>query len=375
MTKAYAHTALGTAVAALAVSLAGCSSLHESEGPVDYRDGARKTVPLEVPPDLTPLARDSRYQPQSGSVSASTLGKTPHQVAQAASAVALSQAGDLRIERQGELRWLVSRRSAEVLWPQVRQFWLDQGFTLLADNAQAGLLETDWAENRAKLPKDLLRRTLGRLLDRLYSTSERDRYRIRLERLADGGTEITVAHRGLQEVYDGKERDTTLWVARPSDPGLEAEMLSLLMISLGNTADSARAAVAASAPALAGRARMVAAPQGNGSQLEVDEPLERAWRRVGLSLDRGGFTVEERDRTQGLYFVRYVDPKDAGREGNFFTRLFGMEDPAIKALGRYRIALKATGNTTQISVLDNQGQPDVSVNAQRIATLLVDELK
>jgi hypothetical protein len=53
---------------------------------------------------------------------------------------------------------------------------------------------------------------------------------------------------------------------------------------------------------------------------QVDEGFDRAWRRVGLALDRAGFTVEDRDRTQGIYFVRYIN--DATETKGFFSKLF-----------------------------------------------------
>ena len=88
-------------------------------------------------------------------------------------------------------------------------------------------METEWAENRAKLPQDLIRKTIGKLLDGMYSTGERDKFRTRLERNAQGGVEIYITHRGLQEIYPTKERDSTTWTVRPSDPDLEAELLAL----------------------------------------------------------------------------------------------------------------------------------------------------
>ena len=113
-----------------------------------------------------------------------------------------------------------------------------------------------------------------------------------------------------------------------------------------------------------------------GAALQVDDALDRAWRRIGLALDRGGFTVEDRDRNQGIYFVRFVDTKEAAKdEPNFFTKLFGAKDPTAKALNRYRIQVKADGTSTLVSVLNYSGEPDNSASAQKIVSLLVDELK
>jgi outer membrane protein assembly factor BamC len=245
-------------------------------------------------------------------------------------------------------------------------------------------METDWAENRSKIPMDALRRALGSVFDSMYSSNERDKFRTRIERAPGGRSEVYISHRGMEEVYTGKTSDTTVWKSRGTDPQLEAEQLSLLMVKLApkapngpqtgpQTVEAARAAVAA-APELPPRARVV--PGGAAAALEMDETFDRAWRRVGLALDRGGFTVEDRDRTAGLYFVRYIDPKAAGaEEPGFFGKLFGSKPAASSAAVRYRVQVKGQEQKTLVSVLNSAGAPENGENAQRIVGLLVNDLK
>lgn len=361
----------GLAVGVL-VGLGGCSSLEGDK--VDYQSQGGKIAPLDVPPDLTQLARDSRYQPQSGVVSASGLQSSARTATAAAAAtvVAPVSIGELRVERQGDQRWLVTPQTPEQLWPVLRAFWTERGFKLLVDDPATGVMETDWAENRAKIPMDALRRALGFLLESLYSTGERDKFRTRVER-TDAGSEVFITHRGLEEVLTGMQRDVSDWRFRPTDPQLEAEMLARLMVRLGAKEETARAQVA-SAPPPASRARTLT--DQAGAAMEFDETFDRAWRRVGLALDRSGFTVEDRDRASGLYFVRYVDPKLAGKEDpNFFTKLFSSESPASASVQRYRIMLKSSGDKTLISILNSQGAPEASATGERIVSLLVDQLK
>jgi outer membrane protein assembly factor BamC len=381
--KAFASTPVRAAVLLLVLAMGGCSSVDSSNDKIDYRSGARKTAPLDVPPDLTALARDGRYTPQAGSVSANALQQPSKGLTNDGSKVAPVKAGDVRLERQGSTRWLVTPQAAELVYPKVKQFWADLGLNLVTDSPETGVLETDWAENRAKLPQDMLRATIGKVFENLYSTGERDKYRTRIER-TERGTEITISHRGLEEVLVGKDRDgSTTWTNRPNDPQLEAEMLSRLMLALGGSESESKAIVAsgaasgaaATAPTTAAKARLLTAEPGGGAGLIVDDNAERAWRRVGLALDRSGFTVEDRDRAQMLYFVRYADPKAAGHEEpGFFARLFSSKE-AIAQLSRYRIAVKASGNQTVVNVLTADGAPDNSANAQGIATRLVEELK
>ena len=276
--------------------------------------------------------------------------------------------------RAGNQRWLKTSLKPEQLWPLLRAFWQERGFTVTTDSAEVGVMETDWAENRSKLPQDGIRRMLGGVLNSLYDTGERDRFRTRVERAADG-IEVYITHRGMEEVLQGQAKDQTTWRPRAADPQLEAEMLARLMLKLGAKEETARTSVVATAPAAApARARVLAGQPG--AALEVDEAFDRAWRRVGVTLDRSGFTVEDRDRNAGLYFVRYVDPKLAAKdEPGFFSRLFGGGDKAPAALGRYRINVKAVGDKSQVNVLDSQGAADKGEVAQRIVSLLVDDLK
>lgn len=361
------------AVLALVAGLAGCSSIDGilSGDKVDYRNAAAKTRPLEVPPDLTQLARDPRYAAPGGVISASSTPQTPSLQATGAptSTVVPAVVGRVRVEKQGTQRWLVAEAPPEVVYPEVKAFWQERGFSLTTDNVQAGVMETDWVENRAKLPNDLIRSTLGRLVDRLYDSGERDRFRTRIERGANG-TEIYLTHRGLEEIYTSNLRDSTAWRPRDNDPQLEAEILTRLLVRLGSKEETAKAAVANAVEAPA-RARALDAP----GTLEVDEAFDRAWRRVGLALDRSGYTVEDRDRAAGLFFVRYIDPKAAAvDEPNFFARLFGASGPDRTPV-RYRVALKAAGDKTRVSVQTSAGAPEGGEAGKNIVERLVRELR
>ena len=361
------------AVVALTALQTACSSLDGiADDKVDYRSTSTKSKSLEVPPDLTQLSRDSRYQPQGGVITASAAGAAPVAGVAPRPAVALNAQDSMRIERQGQFRWLVVAQTPEALWPQLRTFWEQRGLSIAVEDAKAGVIETSWAENRAKLPVDVIRSTIGRVFGNVYDTGERDQYRMRVERTTTG-SEIYIAHRGAEEVYTSERRENTTWRGRPSDPQLEAEMLARLMVTLGSKdLPTAQASItaAAAAPQAPARARAMA----GGAALEVDDPFDRAWRRVGLALDRGGFTVEDRDRTQGLYYVRYVDPKSAGKEEpGFWSRLMGESNPL--AAIRYRIVVKASGDKTVVAVLTSAGAADVGENGQRIAAALITELR
>ena len=383
--------------ASVAATLAGCTSIGSLFGgdKVDYRNTATRAQPLDVPPDLTQLARDARYQPQGGVISASGArqpnsatagtgtGAGEASAGGPAGGVAPNKLDGMRIERDGQQRWLVTPQTPEQVWPLLKAFWDQRGLKLNAENAQTGVMETEWAENKAKLPNDPIRNTLGRLFNNLYDSGERDAYRTRVERTT-AGSEVYISHRGMEEVYTSDRKESTVWRPRANDPQLEAEVLSSLMLALANqglpavlatpaSATATAAATAATASANLGKARIAETPQA--TSLVIEEPFDRAWRRVGLALDRGGFSVEDRDRASGIYYVRYIDPKFADKEEpGWWSKLFGDgRNPA--AAVRYRIVLKNAAEKTNLSVQTATGAADTGDNAKRIVGLLAKDLR
>ena len=374
--------------AALASLLVGaCANLSEDtlQGKVDYKSAG--TLPsLEVPPDLTSPARDNRYVvPETGKSTATFSGYQAERREQrpGSSSALLPEFDRLRIERAGTQRWLVVQEPPEKVWPLVKDFWQENGFLIKLELPEAGVMETDWAENRANIPQGGLRDLLGRFLDQAYSSSERDKYRTRLDRVEDGkGTEVYISHRGAQEVYysaNAREAASgttgqTIWQPRPPDPDLEAEFLRRLMVRLGARDEKARLLAAAGVLQL--RAELKKGSDG-ADLLQVHEPFDRAWRRVGLALDRVGFTVEDRDRQKGLYFVRYADTEAEmeakNREKGFLSRLFS-SDPKAKP-EQYRVQVKQSGEASEVNVLNKDGAADGSSTARRILSLLLEQLK
>jgi len=363
---------------ALSVTLlgSGCSSMSNalSGDKIDYRSSGSQTVRLDVPPDLSQLSGQSRFTQVSPSiVTASSMGQQAAGAANVNNQVAPKAVGDIRLERQGQTRWLVVNQPPEQVYEKVRAFWSSVGFELVIDQPAAGLMETAWNENRAKLNEGGVRGLLGSVLERLYDTGERDQFRTRLERTAQG-TEIYVTHRGMEEVYEGDRKDRTTWRGRPSDPGLEAEMLARMMVALGASKEDAQktrdeAAAQAASPA---NPSALATLNADATSLTLRGEPELAWRRVGLALDRGGFTVESRDRASGSYDVRLSVNDPAAAQPGFFSRLFSSKKE--DTLARYRVKLQPQGRETQVVVLNEAGQTASNDTAKLIAKRLVDEL-
>ncbi len=369
----------GLAAAGALALLCACAS---DEAKIDYKS-AGSLPPLEVPPDLTSPTRDNRYVvPESGR-SATLSGYQAERGGQPRPGASglLPDFEGMKIERAGTQRWLVVQEPPERLWPMIKDFWQESGFLIKMELPEAGVMETDWAENRAKIPTDIVREFLGRVIDQLFSTSERDKYRTRLDRTQDGkGTEVYISHRGMQEVYttprdpQNQAPGLTAWQPRPSDPELEVEFLRKLMVRLGARDEKAKLAAAVQ-PQLKAEIRKA----NDGTELlQVFEPFDRAWRRVGLALDRVGFTVEDRDRQKGLYFVRYADPESDMKEKDkgMIDRLlsFASNESKVKA-EQYRVQVTQIPNGSEVHVLNKEGASERSKTAQRILALLHEQLK
>lgn len=372
-------------VVALAAGLAACNgSLFESKK-IEYKTASTTRAPsLEVPPDLTSPTRDDRYAvPDIGggkgtaTYSAYSAERSPEARSQQKGDV-LPQVDKARIERAGTQRWLVAAGSPDKLWGTIKEFWQETGFLIALELPDAGVMETDWAENRAKIPQDFIRNFLGKVIDSVYSTPERDKFRTRLEPGSEAGTtDIFISHRGMYEIFVSEGKDQTKWQPRPADPELEAEMLRRLMIRLGSEEKRATEVIRAAQETPPERARLSRGTDGTGT-LEVEESFDRAWRRVGLALDRVGFTVEDRDRSRGLYFVRYVDPEidNEKKEEGFLSRLNIFKSSSSgKPQTQYRIFLRDVGIRSTVQVLSAEGGVDQSETAKRILGLLHNQLK
>lgn len=376
-----ARQTLVASACVLSALATGCSTVSNalSNDKVDYRTSGAKTVNLEVPPDLSQLSGQGRYALSSpGTVSATTFAQQQGQSPTAATAPAVvpGTIGGVTLQRDGQVRWLTVDQPPEQVYNLVRDFWSENGFELTTDQPQTGLMETNWSENRAKLQQDGLRNLVGKVLDNLYDTGERDQYRTRIERSAKG-SEIYIGHRGLIEEYTDSRKEQTRWKTRPSDPALEAEMLSRLMVKLGTPKETAKATLASSEQGAAGTAASRSSRlTTDGLGVAFNGDFDQAWRRVGLALDRGGFTVEDRDRSAGIYEVRLASVKPEDKPG-LFSRMTGWfsSKPATDTITRYRLKVGSQGGAASVTVLGSDGKAINTEGAKEVAKQLANNLE
>lgn len=372
---------LMVAAASLLAACTTSESLIPDRRP-DYR-GARVTSTLELPPDLSAAPAEDTFaipglasdtataslavygsveQPQAG------RGRGTQQV--------LIEPEGMRIRSVANQRWLEVESPPEVIWPRLQNFWIENGIGITRQDARIGIIETEWAENRADIPEGPIRAIIGRVMDFAYSAPTRDKFRMRLERVEDG-TAVYITHYGMEEIIYGVDGEHTQWQSRPSDPALEAEMLRRLMVNLGSTDQRAVAQLAAAdGPAAAVTVTRERAPDG-APRLVIEREYDVAWRLVGLALDGGRFVVEEQDRSRGLYQVEFRDHAAEGSaarsERGLFSRLafWRGSDPADLEGTRHRVRLAGQPGRTVVVVQDADEQPE----SLQVATAILDEIE
>ena len=378
-------------VVALPMALAACSSFDFGQDRIQYETSDSR-APLEIPPDLSSVPGSDRYAVPSRQqvIYASQQAQGNAQGANQNAQLVLPQGEVAKIIRDGNDRWIHVDLAPEIVWPVMQDFWTTVGLSLSRQDAATGVMETNWAENRAKLPQDIIRGTLGRIVDLVYSTGERDQYRARIERSATGGSDIFVTHRAMVEVVKsmGGDNETTVWQPGPSDPEMEAEMLTRLAQRINQEFNPE--AVKKSAAEHEAEFQKLTSYQAEEaiSQLEQDaegvatsifikEDFERAWRRVALAIDRMGFTVEDRDRSRGFFLVRYLDQEyeeQKRSEQGFWSNAFGNTKPVEAP--QYVIYLQRLSDTEcRVHVLGPDGKADQTGVAPRILTLLSEQTK
>lgn len=370
--SAFSTHAIRAAALVLAIStLAGCDTLNDwfATDRVNYK-ATGSAPPLQVPGDLTTAQAQPQY---TAPPVTAALGGAPtrHVTAAGNSSEGVPSANDplgMHVERDGDRRWLVvDGRTPDQLWPQLEAFWSDNGFALKTDTPATGIMTTDWAENRANIPDDWFRRTIGRVIDFAYSSGTRDSFRTLVERGANGTTDISITHSAMEEMLTGQDKTSSRWIERPRNPVLEALFLSKLMQKFGLTEDQSKQLLASAKPAEAPAKINMSA---GATTLDLSDGIEVAWLRVGLALDRTNFTVDNRDREKRIYYVRYADPTQELKRDGLFGKLFYSGASQQKAGKEFLVSVQPVERGTQVAVVDANGQIDTSPEAQRLISLL-----
>jgi outer membrane protein assembly factor BamC len=370
-----------------ALLLAACSSGpsiddYLPDQRLEYKKQREAAENLEVPPDLVGGNFDDALDvPGIAVADAATYSeyvgerRTRRQIATTGDVLPAVQGIELR--REGDKRWLEIKATPQQVWPRVTSFWREQGILLVEQNPATGVMKTDWLENRAEIRRDFVTNVVRKVLDGLYATSTRDQYRVRIEPgLNSATTDLYLTHRAMEERFARNtvgEDTQAFWEPAPSDPGKEAEMLRRIMVYMGVTEQRADRSLAQE-QTRATRSRLEVGPGGESSLVIADQ-YPNAWRLTGVAFDRVGFAVEDRDRTQGIYYVRYDDPSKGQEKKGWTSKLAFWRSEDQDTVAKYQIMVTGEGNQTRVVVRDQVGRPDGSVAANRILSLLSEQVR
>ena len=359
-------------LAMLSIGLSGCSSYNVDDvlpdKKVEYKRERQAEKDLEIPPDLTSDRVNDRMAVPDASGGLSTsyteyvtdreLRGVEDNSPRVATGGVLPDIKDIQVERDGDVRWLLVDANVDEVWDRVVTFWQDNGILMLEEDPTVGIMRTSWLENRAEISRDVITDTIRKAFDGLYETGTRDQYRVRLERTTDNRTEIYMTHFGMEEQVvqsSGGGVENTVWVPRARDPELEIEMMRRMMVFLGAAEERARSQLAAGRQTKQTRSQMLRARDGT-TQLRIDESFSRAWRLIGLALDRVGFAVEDRDRSAGVYYVRYNDPSKQDADKGWLSSLaFWSDDEGVDKVNQYQVKVGSSDTQTVVTCRQRQG--------------------
>ncbi|HEY8119388.1 MAG TPA: outer membrane protein assembly factor BamC [Methylophilaceae bacterium] len=406
----------------VALTITGCDSIPFLDTTPDYK-GAGRARPLEVPPDLTSVSSSDTYTVPGGTTTYS--GYSQEQEGQEAGVEKILPSQDsVRFVRAGSQRWLVVDAPPEKIWPVVREFWTDLGFAVRLENSETGVMETEWAdaEGLKGNTKGTYLEKFDSYIDKLSGLENRQKFRTRLDRGNDQNTtEIYLSHRSLSTAPDdGKTRIQTQYGEietgyksqktskseqdKAIEEDIDAELLRRLMVKLGVEEKRSQSIIASPVQ----ETRAVISQDKDGTvNLAVNDQFDRAWRRVGLALDRIGFVVEDKDRSKGVFYVRYSDvdiddepakkkglldklkfwgddekkepePEPKKDDGSVVDKLKfwkGSDKEKVDPSKQYQVKVESSGSGSQVIVADRDGKRSRTNTGNRIIKLLYEQLK
>ena len=318
-------------------SSGGAGRLLEHRGMLRRRQGrlpldvSTRTTGLEVPPDLTQLAKDTRYQPStSGVISASTFQTAPAlrpalrpRLPPACGAPAApargrrrrgrddaddraDAVGSFKIERLGNDRWLSTTLTPEQVYPAGAH--LLEGQRLQPRPGPSGSRRA-----RDRLGREPRQAAAATSSAHRSASCSRTAYSDQRARQVPhpGRAHARPAATSTSPIAAWKRstsasaRSRTVWQPRPADPSARGRV----PVPPDGRSSAPRTRKPRRSPpprptapprGARRRARARARPTGRRRRpCRLDDGFDRAWRRVGLALDRSGFTVEDRDRGPG----------------------------------------------------------------------------
>lgn len=330
-------------LAILLATVTGCNSLPALDQVVPdntqkYRK-AETMPPLDVPPDLsTSRINDDIAGKSNSSATYSEFEEAANNPL--ATKYNITPETKPTLSGEGDKRHLIVQGDREQTWQRLLDFWSEKGVEVSRKDIRIGLMDTATVDG------------------------EDYAYRVRMER-GDSSKQ--------QHIYVGAAGFDT-------NATKDEAMLRQLADYLGVLQQEQQAKVEAqkqSQPQQQTVNVMLIDDIGGQQALMVEQDFSDVWGRVGRVLDSKGFSVEDRDRSRGHYYVHYIDPFNEAEkeEGGLLSSLAFWRDDDEKSPGEYYyIKLISDAEKTKIIILDSEEVRTSSPTAKRLLGLMQEQL-
>lgn len=350
----------------LVISLMACSSTSKD------KYGTAGGQPLEVPPGLSQPEQNSSMAIPSIASDRTSYSEYSQGSKPVVDTSLLPAPKGARMVREGDIRWLEIEAPTEKVWQELHGFFRSLGFEIKQEDPQLGILQTSWQENRAYASTGFWSSVFN-----VFKTSIKDRYRVRLERTDDPNlTRMFLMHQGVKQEVDervssvGGDVITMYWTNSPYDPEIEAEMMLRFLAYRGMSEEKLEEVAKVKPRDVRAELKKVE----GGQVLVVNENFARTWRRTGVAIDRLGITIDDRNRSEGLYFISLGEEflKNHQQQEGVFKKLFGGKETE-----GHKFILKVTDQVTEsvVSLHDKEGKLSNDAGASTIMDLLYAQLR
>lgn len=338
---------------------------------INYKNN-RSVKTLDFPPDLTKPEYDMAFAlPADGVISASNVSAQANAYTLDGRKISVLPASPtVRSGGIGNIHWLDVDTSAEALWPKLREFWRSIGIDLKRDEPRIGIMETNWAENRAGLPMNWFHKALNKALQGGFDAGYRDRYRIRLEKKSANTTRVYLTHKGAEKVITDS---LTGWELRPPNHELEAELLNRLKAYLqGDSNAAVRSSITKTNRSQTSSLVSLVTQEGR-HVLQVHDNYKRAWVLTGVMLDRMGLVIDKRNQAAGIYDVTYRGDDADGAKRGFLSNLFGGRKTILIKGQAYQVHVQDSRKLSEVRITDEEGKPLSAKQTQLVLARLKKE--
>ena len=256
-----------------------------------------------------------------------------------------SQGDTVRIQRLGNENWALVAVAPGQLWPQVRAFLTSSNIGVVSSNAYAGLIDTGYVT----------------LTDRNLPA----RFRFRVD---------TGVQRNTSELHVLQQDHTAVdepWPEVSDNPELEQAMLRNVAQFIVNSVEAASVSMIVD-QSMGSVDRINIENIENSTRIRLGLPFNRAWASLNKALPESGFVIDDKNRSEGIFYVTFVD-QQAEEDSGWFKWLKRGEKEKQPFLGKQYL-VKVVSTQSDLVYITLAGRDDSAMidsrDQQALLTLL-----